>query len=131
MAESLPETLVAIITALQSVLQNVVILRRETDAKRAIPHVRGDYNDYQIYLREIIRADGSRKYAYYVIRDGHIIAGFDNAPDPMALRLKYGSAYTEHRQEAIPHLHRDNKQTVELTAEIDYQTFLSWLAQNL
>ena len=131
MAKSLPETLVEITTACQSVLQNVVILRQEVDAKRVLLHLRGDYHDHQIYLREIILADGLRKYAYYVIRAGIVIAGFDNAPDSMALRLKYGPAYSEHRLEAIPHFHGHNKQTVELTAEMDYQAFLHWLEQNL
>ena len=131
MAESLPATFADIITAFQAVVQNVMIVRQEVDSQRAFLQLRGQYQDYQIHLREILRANGSRKYAYYVVREGQIIAGFDNAPDPRALHLKYGPAYVHHRSEAVPHFHALNRRDIELTAEMKCTTFLQWLEQNL
>jgi hypothetical protein len=58
-------------------------------------------------------------------------AGFDNASDADALRLKYGNSYSQHRLEEIPHYHTFNKQTVELTEQMDCQKFIEWLGQNL
>lgn len=50
-----------------------------------------------------------RKYRYYVLRGDWVEAGFDNSPDPRAIRLKYGRIGKEYANEYIPHLHRDDK----------------------
>ena len=131
MARPLSEAFDSIIAACRAVLQRVSVIRRETDAHRAILHLTGRYQTYQINLREIVRADNSRKYSYYVIQEGEVVAGFDNAPDPRALRLKYGDQYFEHRTEAIPHFHHPNRHNIELTNEMDFAAFLHWLEQNL
>jgi len=81
-------------------------------------------------LREIWRADGSRKYAYYVLAGTTVLVGFDNASDPRALSLKYGAAYGQHRLELIPHQHKNNKHDLVLTAEMDCAALFSWLQAN-
>ncbi len=56
-----------------------------------------------------------------------VVAGFDNAPDPRALRAKYDRIGQEHAGELIPHLHLEDKTQLALTEEMDCQAFLSWL----
>lgn len=120
-----------IIAIFETVVKDATILRREADTQRAILLLKGIYHNHQVYLREISRADGSRKYSYYVIREGQVLAGFDNAADPRALRLKYAQDYVKHREEPIPHFHSANRQVVELTHEMNCEMFIEWLKQNL
>ena len=91
----------------------------------------GDYSVYQVRLREIRRADGSRKYAYYVLHQSQIIVGFDNASDPRALRLKFGEDYACHRLELVPHRHTEGKKAIELTSEMDCAAFIAIAASLL
>ena len=58
-------------------------------------------------------------------------AGFDNAPDPRAIRMKYGKIGVEHKGENVPHLHLENKTRIELTEEMTFSDFIEWLNQNL
>ncbi len=53
--------------------------------------------------------------------------GFDNAPDPRAIRMKYGKIGKEHAGENIPHLHLDEKTKIVLTEEIRFSDFFEWL----
>lgn len=92
------------------------------------------YNDYQEAIKLAItvwQTNGERKYAYYILQADEVIAGFDNAPDPQALKLKYGASYTKYRQERIPHQHTTRKETLILTNELSFAEFLDWLAENL
>jgi len=75
--------------------------------------------------------DSGRKYRYYVLRGDKVEVGFDNSPDPRALRLKYGQIGEEHIGESIPHLHRENKTQLLLTEEMTYADFVHWLNQQL
>lgn len=77
-----------IIELAQSVFNDVVY---EIDATpdRSILRINADYGKYQILVTELF-SDGIRKYRYYVMRGDWVEAGFDNAPDPRAIRLKYG-----------------------------------------
>jgi hypothetical protein len=130
-AESFAETFDHLVQLCQTYLTDLVIWRRAKRAEYAVLELQGWYKIYLIQLREILRADGSRKYSYYVIHTDQIVAGFDNAADSDALRLKYGDQYTQRRLEEIPHFHTQNKQSVELTNEMTIDTFLDWLKQNL
>ena len=131
MAEPFTTAFDRIITLCQAIFEELILVRRQERSQYAVLELRGRYNHYLIEIREILRLDGSRKYAYYIIHEGQVVAGFDNAADATALRLKYGRDYTQHRLEEIPHYHTSNKQTVELTEEMDCQKFIGWLEENL
>jgi len=115
----------------QATFEHSTIFRREERSYLALLEMSGDYGVYQVRLREIWRADGSRKYAYYVLRQSEVVVGFDNASDPRALRLKYGKDYTRHRLELTPHRHTEGKKAIELTDEMDCAAFIVWLKENL
>lgn len=131
MATPFTETISGVVTQFQTAFEQTVIIRRDEHFQRAILEMRGNYGAYRIQLREVWRVDGSRKYAYYVLHQSKIIAGFDNASDTRALQLKYGPDFSDHRFELIPHRHTADKQTVELTNEMDCSSFISWLKQSL
>jgi hypothetical protein len=77
-------------------------------------------------------ADGvSRKYSYYVLQGNLVEIGFDNSPDPRAIRLKYRRIGAEHAGEPIPHLHRANKTEMVLTEEITLSDFVDWSKTHL
>jgi len=131
MATSFTETIERVISLIQATCEHPTILRREERPGVALIEMRGDYDAYRVHLREVWRADGSRKYAYYVLHHARVLAGFDNASDPRALRLKYGDDYTNHRLESIPHHHTEDKEAIELTDEMDCVSFIAWLKGNL
>lgn len=97
---------------------------------RAILRLQATYGLYQIFIRELF-SDGLRKYSYYILRDDRVTAGFDNSPDPRAIRLKYGSIGKEHVGEPVPHLHLENKAQMSLTEDMVFSAFIDWLEQNL
>jgi len=118
-----------IIELAQSVFENVT---HEIDATpdRAILRIEAEYGKYQILVTELF-SDGLRKYRYYVLRGDWVEAGFDNAPDPRAICLKYGKVGKEHTAEHIPHLHLDDKTRLSLTEEMTFAEFVHWLKGNL
>ena len=118
-----------IIELTQSVFENVIY---EIDATpdRSILRINAEYGKYQILVTELF-SDGIRKYRYYVLRGDWVEAGFDNAPDPRAIRLKYGKIREEHAGENIPHLHREDKSQLYLTEEMSFQDFVDWLKVHL
>ena len=118
-----------VIELAQSVFENITY---EIDATpdRSILRITAEYGKYQILVTELI-SEGIRKYRYYVMRDNWVEAGFDNAPDPRVIRLKYGKIGEEHRGENVPHLHRENKSRLYLTEEMSFQDFVNWLKGNL
>jgi hypothetical protein len=118
-----------IIELAQSVFEKVAY---EIDATpdRSILRISAEYGKYQILVTELF-SDGIRKYRYYVLRGDWVEAGFDNASDPRALRLKYGKIGEEHAGENIPHLHREDKSQLYLTEEMSFQDFVDWLRGNL
>jgi len=118
-----------IIELAQSVFENVTY---EIDATpdRSILRINAEYGKYQILVTELF-SDGLRKYRYYVLRGDWVEAGFDNASDPRAIRLKYGKIGEEHTGENIPHLHREDKAELYLTEEMNFQDFVDWLKGNL
>ena len=118
-----------IIELAQSVFENVVY---EIDATpdRSILRMNAEYGKYQILVTELF-SDGIRKYRYYVMFGNSVEAGFDNAPDPRAIRLKYGKIGEEHAGANVPHLHREDKTKLFLTEELTFQDFVDWLKGNL
>ena len=118
-----------IIELAQSVFENVTY---EIDATpdRSILRINAEYGKFQILVTELF-SNGLRKYRYYVMQGSGVEAGFDNAPDPRALRLKYGKIGEEHVGENIPHLHREDKSQLYLTEEMTFQDFVDWVKGNL
>jgi hypothetical protein len=118
-----------IIELAQSVFENVIY---EIDATpdRSILRINAEYGKYQILVTELF-SDGIRKYRYYVLSGDWVEAGFDNAPDPRAIRLKYGKIGEEHAGENVPHLHREDKTKLSLTEEMAFQDFVDWVKGNL
>lgn len=118
-----------IIELAQTVFENVTY---EIDATpdRSILRMNADYGKYQILVTELF-SDGIRKYRYYVMFGNSVEAGFDNAPDPRAIRLKYGKIGEEHAGENVPHLHQEDKTKLSLTEEMTFQDFVDWLKGNL
>jgi len=118
-----------IIELAQSVFENVVY-EIDTTPNRAILRIEAEYGKYQILVTELF-SDGLRKYRYYVMRGNWVEAGFDNSPDPRAIRLKYGKIGKEHAGENIPHSHREDKTRLYLTEEMAFADFVRWLKSNL
>ena len=116
-------------TLAQVTLEHVVY---EIDAtpQRAILRLQAQYGQYQVLITELF-SDGIRKYRYYVLHGDWVEAGFDNSPDPRALRLKYGRIGAEHTGKHVPHLHRVNKTRLSLTEEMTVAAFIDWLKANL
>ncbi len=131
MAISFKEAIEYVIAITRSTFDDVIILRREERKDLAILEINANYGPNKVYLREIWRADSSRKYAYYIVLESKVIIAFDNAADPRALKLRYGKTYTHHRLEAIPHRHNKNKQEIALTPEMDCDMFIGWIKENL
>lgn len=131
MATPFTESIDQVVSLFRAAFEHVAVLRREERAAVAVLEMRGDYGAYRVHLQEIWRADGSRKYAYYVLLPSKIVTGFDNAADPGALRLKYGPDAALHQFEPVPHRHTEDKATLELTEEIDCAAFITWLRANL
>jgi hypothetical protein len=78
----------AIIRTAQAVFEHVVV-EIDTTPARAMLRIQAWYGPYRVFITELIDAH-TRKYRYYVLHGNDVEAGFDNSPDPRALRLKYG-----------------------------------------
>ncbi len=103
-----------------------------TDAtpQRAILRLQVMYGAYRVFITELF-SEGVRKYRYYILRGDWVEAGFDNSPDPRAIRLKYSRIGEEHSGEPIPHLHQEDKARLSLTEEITFTAFVDWLKTNI
>jgi len=102
----------------------------DTTPDRAILRIQAEHGKYQILVTELF-SDGLRKYRYYVLQGKWVEAGFDNSPDPRAIRLKYGEIGQEHAGEHVPHLHLEDKAHLSLTEEMTFSEFVSWVKGNL
>ena len=67
MAEPVGAALDAVITKAQAVLQDVRLVRREERPSRSLIDFEGRWSVYRIIVSEIHVADGSVRYAYYVL----------------------------------------------------------------
>lgn len=98
--------------------------------ERAILRMEAEHGKYHILVTELF-SDRLRKYRYYVLDGNRVEAGFDNSPDPRAIRLKYGEIGQEHKGEHVPHLHLEDKTILSMTEEMNFKEFVNWLNQNL
>lgn len=106
-------------------------VQHNTDStpQRSILRLEAKYGRYRVLVTELF-SDRIRKYRYYLLRENYVEAGFDNSPDPRALRLKYGNIGQAHAGEHIPHLHQTDKTELALTDEMAFQTFVQWLKEH-
>jgi hypothetical protein len=118
-----------IIELAQSVFENVTY-EIDSTPDRSILRIEAEHGKYKILVTELF-SEEIRKYRYYVMRGDWVEAGFDNAPDPRAIRLKYGKVGKKHTGENIPHLHREDKTQLYLTEEMTFHDFIDWLKSNL
>lgn len=102
----------------------------DTTPLRAILRLEAKYGIYRVLITELF-SDEVRKYRYYVLEGDRVEAGFDNSPDPRAIRLKYGRIGEEYAGENVPHLHLDNKRELVLTEEMVFADFVDWLKTNI
>ena len=110
---------------------NVKIVEEDYSKTWALIEIDCHYSDYRIIISEILMQE-KRRYAYYVLKEDKVFVGFDNAPDPIVIKLKYPENYKEHRYALVPHTHGIEKDTVSLTdKEMDYREFYNWLKENL
>ena len=107
----------------RSHLDEVQTLEKDHTPERSLLRLSARYGRYRVFITEII-SRRVRKYRYYVLDGEEVVAGFDNATDPRALRLKYGHIGQEHAGELIPHLHLEDKCKIELTDEIECTDFI-------
>lgn len=116
-----------IVQQTQAVFADITYVTDSTP-ERAILRLQATYGSSRVFVTEL-RDATTRKYRYYVLKDAWVEVGFDNSPDPRALRLKYGKI-GDHAGELVPHLHRENKQHLELTDEMDMENFIQWLREH-
>ncbi len=119
---------------------NVIILAHSTfddveyttDAtpERTILQIHGNYGVYKVFITELL-SEEIRKYRYYILKKNRVEAGFDNASDPRAIRLKYGKIGSEYAGRYIPHLHLNDKTTIELTENMTFFGFIHWMKENV
>ena len=118
-----------VIQLARSVFDEVVV-EMDTTPERSILRLQADFGEYRVFVTELF-SESARKYQYYVLRGDFVEAGFDNSPDPRAIRLKYGEIGKEHAGEIISHLHLENKTSLSLTEEMSFSSFVEWLKKNL
>ncbi|NOX61016.1 MAG: hypothetical protein GXP42_03585 [Chloroflexi bacterium] len=123
------EYLVDIVRRAQELFEQV---EHEIDASpgRAILRLRAEYRGRRVFVIELISAK-RRKYSYYILQSNRVEAGFDNSPDPRAIRLKYGKIGRQHAGESIPHLHLEDKKQLTLTDEMTFERFLAWVEEHI
>lgn len=102
----------------------------DSTPKRIILRLTASYKSYRILVTELY-SDQDFQYRYYVLENQFVKAGFDNAPDPRAIRLKYGKIGKEHSGEFVSHLHLDDKKQLVLTEIMSFDSFIAWLLINL
>lgn len=128
MDEKIAEYFAAVITTAASIFENCAH-EQDCTPERAILQLHGEYGSCKILITELF-SDKLRRYRYYVLQGNRVEAGFDNAPDPRAIRMKYGKIGKKHAGENIPHLHLDDKTSIVLTEEMMFSDFVEWLQKN-
>lgn len=124
-SEYFADAIISALSAFEDVEYNI-----DTTPERAILQIRGKYGLYQLFITELF-SDDIRKYRYYILKGNRVEAGFDNAPDPRAIRLRHGKIGREYVGKHIPHLHLNDKTTIELTEEMTFSDFVQWLKENI
>ncbi len=113
-------------------LTNINILHNDIGLHRTIIDLEGNWKEYRIIISEIHRKDKGIRYAYYVLdKDNLLIQGFDNTPDILAMKLKYGKNWKSHTHAEVPHQH-DREGNLSLTpTDMNFETFRNWIYTHL
>ena len=101
----------------------------DSSPQHAILKLNARYGDLRIMVVELF-SNSQRKYRYYALRENWVTVGFDNSPDPRAIRLKYGRIGKEYAGRLVPHLHLHDKTKLVLTDEITFVDFVVWLQEH-
>ena len=103
----------------------------DSTPERAILRITAKYGQYRVFATELLSYLQRQYRYYYLLRGDWVVAGFDDSPDPRAIRLKYGEIGQKHAGEYIPHLHLKDKTRLELTEEMTLLSFTTWLEENI
>jgi len=107
------------------------LVQRDERPARSLIDFEGRWGIYRIIISEIHVADGSVRYAYYVLdAENRLFQGFDNSPDIRASKQRYGPDYRQHLHERVPHQH-SSEDTLTLTEPMNFDAFMAWLTSHL
>ncbi len=121
-----------VIAQAKELLTDVRILRHDVSQVRAIIDLEGEWKGYRIIVSEVHRAKGGVRYAYYVLDTHHrIIHAFDNSPDTLAIKQKYGANWKSYRYAEVPHQHDAEGNLTLPPMPMTFETFVEWLTNNL
>lgn len=121
-----------LITQARRLLTDCRIVRHDVGLHRALIDLEGKWRDYRVIISEIHRADNSIRYAYYVLdNNNQLIYGFDNSPDILAIKQKYGPEWKSHIHEEVPHQHDANRQMILTPNPMTFEVFIEWLGGHL
>jgi hypothetical protein len=111
-------------------LTNVRVAQNDITIHRAILEIHGKYNNVDVRIKEIYSQTGDL-FSYYVLQDGTVLVGFDNYPDVIVIKAKFGNKFKQHLDARISHRHGYGKQSVVIVAEQTAKDFLANLEQFL
>lgn len=120
-----------VIAQAKTLLTDVRIVRYDVSHTRAILDLEGQWGVYRIIISEIHRCDRDVRYAYYILdQENRMIRAFDNSPDNLAIKQRYGSQWKAHLHAEIPHQH-DSEGNLHVTSEaMTFETFVEWLREH-
>jgi hypothetical protein len=122
----------ALIDKARQILADVRIIRYDVSLQRALIDLEGQWGDYRVVVSEIHRANGSVRYAYYVLDgENQLVHGFDNSPDTLAVRLRYGVDWKSHFHEEVPHQHDADRNLALTMAPMTFDIFIEWLMESV
>ncbi len=121
-----------LINLAEETLENVRIIRRDVSQSRAIIDLEGEFKEYRIIISEIHRVRRSVRYAYYVLdRQNHVVHAFDNSPDNIAIKQKYGTTWKANLHEEIPHQHDAGGNLTLMPEPMNFDMFVECLQRLL
>jgi hypothetical protein len=107
-----------------------VTYKTDVTPQRAILRLNARYKQYRIAASELLHEE-YRKYNYFLLELDFVVAGFDNAPDSRAIKMKYSKIPESDKDKLVPHLHLKNKTELFLTKEFYFNDFIEWINSNL
>ena len=77
-------------------LTNVRVAQNDITIHRAILEIHGKYNNVDVRIKEIYSQTGDL-FSYYVLQDGTVLVGFDNYPDVIVIKAKFGNKFKDRK----------------------------------
>ena len=132
MARIYREHIERLIEQAKSFLTDISILRYDIGNSRAIIDLEGYWKEYRIIVSEIHRVDRNVRYAYYVLNKyNKVVNAFDNSPDIMAIKQKYGLNWKSCIHSEIPHQHDSEGNITLMPMSVNLEFFIRWLDEHL